>query len=98
MIGVQYKASLACEVRANIRFMNTLRYSTFVDIFKGHIKDLNPYKRYLYAFFEECYPSLIKKFMLEQGITREQILKVFNWLPELGEKEFFREAIQNGEF
>lgn len=49
-------------------------------------------------FFEECYPSLIKKFMAEQNISREEILAIFHKLPERGATLPFREALANGEF
>lgn len=96
--NISNKASLACEVRAGIRFRENLPYQIFVDIFKGEITNIEKYRSNLYAFFEECYPSLIKKFMAEQVITREQIINIFNKLPEQGEKIDFRKAIENGQF
>lgn len=94
-----YPASLACQVRSSIRFKNALPYQTFVDIFKGNIK-YNEYehRKYFLAFFEECYPSLIKDFMAEQNITRKEILSVFCLLPQWGETASFREALVNGKF
>lgn len=95
---IPFRASLACEVRAGIRFRKNLPYQVFVDIFKGRIDDIRHYYRNLYAFFEECYPSLVKKFMAEQSITREEIIEIFNQLPERGEKIDFRKAIEDGRF
>lgn len=91
-------ATLACTVRTNIRFKNEISPQKLVGIFLGHEHDLTPYRLYLYSFFEECYPSLIYKFMAEQGITKQQIMRVFNWLPERGEKQYFREVLARGEF
>lgn len=94
-----HPASLACQVRAAIRFKQELPYQTFADIFKGKIEyQKNQHQKYLLAFFEECYPSLIQKFMKEQGISRSQILGIFSCLPELGVTVRFREALANGEF
>lgn len=53
---------------------------------------------YFYGFFEECSPRLIKRLMAEEDISREQIIAVFDALPEIGEKYFFREVLENGEF
>ena len=36
--------------------------------------------------------------MSEQNITREEILDMFNTLPDLGEKAYFAEAIRDGKF
>ena len=55
--------------------------------------------KYFLAFFEECYPSLIKKFMAEQNITKDEILSVFYLLPpESGAVKMFKEIIDSGEF
>ena len=79
------KATLACVVRTNLRFKHEISPQKLVDIFKGKEKKCSPYFLYLYGFFEECYPSLLHKFMQEQEITRQQILHVFSILPD-GEK------------
>lgn len=93
------KASLACQVRTNIRWKEDISYQTLVKIFKKEIAyDAFFHKQYLLSFFEECYPSLIKKFMAEQAITRQEILDIFRLLPNFGETNRFREALNNGEF
>ena len=68
------------------------------DTFKKKIPLKQEYQRYLYGFFEECYPGLIKKYMTEQNVTRNEIIDIFNLLPEQGEKYKFREALANGKF
>lgn len=94
------RASLACQVRANIRCATEMKYPMMVAIFKNEEQyDESKHEIYFLGFFEECYPKLIKKFMLEQGIKREEILSVFNKLPQsLGETYNFRKALENGEF
>lgn len=93
------KASLACQVRTNLRFNEDISYQTLAQIFKREISyDLKNHQDYLLGFFEECYPSLVKKFMDEQSISRQQILDVFNVLPAFGETYRFREAVEHGEF
>lgn len=96
---MEYKASLACQVRMNIRCKEKMDYQTLVKILKKEIPyDDEKQQRYILGFFEECYPSLIKKMMKEQSLTRDQIIDIFNMLPELGETFKFREAILRGEF
>lgn len=91
-------ASFVCQIRSNVRCEPEMPYSVMTDIFK-QVKPLTKdLYCYFYGFFEECSPSLIKQFMGEQGISREQVLSVFHKLPELGEKAFFQEAIDNGQF
>lgn len=94
------KASFVCQVRSNIRCANEMKYPAMVTIFKNdELYDKEKHERYFLGFFEECYPSLIKKFMQEQNIKREQILSVFYKLPQaLGETYKFRKALENGEF
>lgn len=58
------KASLACQVRANIRCVNEMKYPAMVTIFKNdELYNKEKHERYFLGFFEECYPSLIKRFM-----------------------------------
>ena len=100
MFKLENKASLACQVRTNTRFRDEISYKELADIFKNKvIYDENKYRKYLLAFFEMCYPSLIKKFMVEQNITRNEILNIFNKLPKTyGETFDFYEAVENGKF
>lgn len=97
---MENRASLACQARANIRCMQEMKYPDMVAIFKNKkLYDERVHEIYFLGFFEECYPALIKKFMKEQGIAREQILTIFYKLPqELGETYNFRKALENGEF
>ncbi len=92
-------ASLACQVRAAIRIRDELPYQTMVKIFKKEMP-YNPLKHkiYMLGFFEECSCKLIKAFMKEQNITRDEIIGIYNLLPEFGEISWFKEAVQNGEF
>ena len=94
------KASLACQVRANIRCAKEMQYPMMVAIFKNEERyDEREHEIYFLGFFEECYPKLIKRFMQEQDIKREQILSIYNKLPQaLGETYNFRKALENGEF
>lgn len=98
-MAYEYPASLACQLRAAIRFWEELPYQTMAEIFKKEI----PYNEkkhlcYMLGFFEECDCKLIKAFMLEQNITREQIIDIYSMLPEFGEISCFKDAIKNGEF
>lgn len=96
---MENKASLACQVRTNIRCKNEMSYQTLTRIFTKEISyNKIEHQKYILGFFEECYPLLIKKFMNEQAITRQQVIDLFNLLPDLGETLKFREAVANGEF
>ena len=94
------RASQAVQVRTNIRFKDEISYITLKNVFKDvslYNKELH--MKYFLAFFEECYPSLIKKFMAEQNITKDEILSVFYLLPpESGAVKMFREKIDSGQF
>jgi len=94
------KASLAVQVRTNIRFEKEISYSELCSVFKDiSLFNYEIHLNYFLSFFETCYPSLIKKFMVEQNISREQILAVFNILPvSSGAVLMFKEKIKNGEF
>ena len=93
------KASLACQIRTNIRCEPEMTYQTLAAILRKEIPlNLEIHANYLYGFFEECYPKLMKKFMSEQNILREDIINIFYLLPERGEKNNFRKALINGEF
>lgn len=92
------KYAVACQVRTNIRFNDELPYQVLVQIFKN--KQLyKHYKKYVLSFFEECYPSLIKKMMQEQNVDRKEVIDIFNMLaPTNGELFDFRKAIDDGQF
>jgi hypothetical protein len=93
------RASRACQGRMNIRHSEIMTYQTLTKIFKKEIPYDEPrHLGYLLGFFDECYPSLIKDFMREQNISKEQILDIFNLLPAQGETYDFREALHHGLF
>lgn len=93
------RASLVCQIRMNIRCKKEMDYQTLVKILRKEISyNEKEHQRYILGFFEECYPALIKEFMEEQSLTREEILEFFYGLPELGETFKFREALLAGEF
>ena len=94
------RASQAVQVRTNIRFKDEISYITLKNVFKDvSLYNKEQHMKYFLAFFEECYPSLIKKFMAEQNITKDEILSVFYLLPpESGAVKMFREKIDSGEF
>lgn len=94
------RASQAVQVRTNIRFREEISYVTLKNIFKDvSLYDKEQHMKYFLAFFEECYPSLIKKFMAEQNISRDEILSVFYLLPpESGAVKMFREKMDSGQF
>lgn len=98
MLKDRKRAALVCQIRSNIRCFPELPYQEIIAVFK----ETRPLTRdiycHFYDFFEECSPRLIKRFMAEENITREQIIAIFDALPEIGEKYFFREALENGEF
>ncbi|MBO6293443.1 MAG: hypothetical protein J6N51_14485 [Selenomonas sp.] len=92
-------ASLACQVRAAIRIRDELPYQTMVKIFKKKIPyDPLKHKIYMLGFFEECSSNLIKVFMKEQDISREEIISMYELLPKFGEISWFGEAVRNGDF
>ena len=94
------RASQAVQVRTNIRFKDEISYITLKNVFKDvSLYNKEQHMKYFLAFFEECYPSLIKKFMAEQNITKDEILSVFYLLPpESGAVKMFKEKIDSGEF
>ena len=96
---IKNKASLACQVRMNIRCKKDMPYQTLVKILRNELPYCKEeHQRYLLGFFEECYPSLMKKFMKEQSISRASIINLFNLMPNQGEKYNFEMALRNGEF
>lgn len=97
MTVAAFPASFACQVRMNIRCKKEMSFYELTKIFKKQIPLEKTHFRYLYGFFEECYPSLIKKYMHEQGLTKDQIIYIYNLLPEQGEKAKFSEVIKNGQ-
>jgi hypothetical protein len=96
---IDYRASLACQVRTNIRFGHEISYQTLTKIFKNELPyNKEKHLRYFLGFFEECSPALIKKFMEEQSISRDEIIGIFQQLPDLGETYDFKKALKNGKF
>ena len=87
-----------CQIRSNIRCAPELPYEEIIKVFKGERVLTDDLLWYFIGFFDECSLRLIKSFMEERDISREQILNVFNSLPDIGETYAFREAIKNGEF
>lgn len=98
MLKHRARAALVCQVRSSIRCFPELPYQEIIAVFKGTRPLTRDIYCYFYGFFEECSPRLIKRFMAEEDISREQIIAIFDALPEIGEKYFFREALENGEF
>ena len=92
------RAALVCQVRSSIRCFPELSYQEIIAVFKGARPLTQDIYCYFYGFFEECSPKLIKRFMEEENISRTQIVDIFDSLPELGEKYFFRKAIADGQF
>ena len=91
--------SKAVWVRTNIRFIDTVSIERLVGLLKGDISDTGIKDHfYILAFFEEVYPSLMKKFMAEFSISREQILRMYDIYEEHGEMRAFRKALENGKF
>lgn len=93
-----YKASIACQIRSSIRCFPELPYQELVAVFKNQKPLTKDIYCYFYGFFEECSSNLIKRFMAEHNITRDEIVTIFDKLPEIGEKFFFRKAIEDGKF
>lgn len=92
------RAALVCQVRSSIRCFPELPYQEMIAVFKGIRPLTKDIYCYFYGFFEECSPKLIKRFMEEENISRTQIVNIFDSLPELGEKYFFRKAMADGQF
>ena len=93
------KTARAVWVRTNIRFMDTVSIDHLIDLLKSDTppaggKDLF----YILAFFEEVYPSLMKKFMKEFSISRSHILHLYHSYEGFGEMRKFKEALENGKF
>ena len=92
------RAALVCQVRSSIRCFPELPYQEMIAVFKGIRPLTKDIYCYFYGFFEECSPKLIKRFMEEENISRTQFVNIFDSLPELGEKYFFRKAMADGQF
>ncbi len=104
MLNIPNRYALACQVTTNIRFKTELTWQELKDIFKGQ-KPYNPnlQQKYLLAFFEGCCnrksTKLLKAFMSEQNISRQEILNIFYKLPQTrGETFDMQECIRNGKF
>ena len=96
---IKNRASLACQVRMNIRFKTEMSYQTLAKILRNEIPYCEEqHQRYLLGFFEECYPSLMKKFMQEYSISRSHILYLFHLYEDFGEMRKFKEALADGKF
>lgn len=93
------KAAQAVEVRTNIRFVDAVHADDLAALLKGE-KLFSEIKRkyYILAFFEEVYPSLMKKFMAEFSISRDDILTLYHRYQGEGEMRKFREALADGKF
>ncbi len=98
MLRNRKRAALVCQVRASIRCFPELPYQEIIAVFKGTRPLTSDIYCYFYGFFEECSPRLIKRFMEEENISRKQIVAIFDALPEIGEKYFFKKAMTEGEF
>lgn len=93
------KAAQAVEVRTNIRFVDAISASDLAALLKGkQLFSEKKQKYYILAFFEEIYPSLMKKFMAEFSISRSDILTLYHRYQEEGEMRKFREALADGKF
>ena len=93
------KVAKAVLVRTNIRFVEEVSLEHLIAL----LKSMSPHKDmkdhfYILAFFEEVYPSLMKKFMAEFSISREEILQVYHQYEGHGEMRAFSEALKNGRF
>ena len=96
---MESKISKACQIRSSIRCDKIIPLEILVGIFHGDPNyRLEDYNVYLLGFFEECSPQLIRKFINENSITRDEVLNIFYQLPECGEKFNFNEALKNGNF
>ena len=83
----------------NIRCREDMHYEEISKILKKEISfEDSRHTQYFLGFFENCRPALIKKFMAEQGISRQQVMDVFEHLSKFGEIYKFKQAVANGEF
>lgn len=98
-IQAVHRASLAVQVRMSIRCPVEMDYEELVGILKQRIT-YNPkiHRRYVLGFYEECSPPLMKAFMKEQQIRREEIIELSRKFPTDGEVHDFRKAVSYGEF
>jgi hypothetical protein len=92
-----YDPVKAAEIAVNIRLpFRPLRELT--EVFKKE----KPYRPelcdYFFEFFCELSPGFIKEYMRWADVSREQIIEVFNFLPNQPRKIAFKEALENGEF
>lgn len=94
------KISLAIQSCANMRSDKEISYITLTKLFKNEIPyEPQKYQTYLVDLFEEAFPTLLKKFMVEHNISRNEVLSLFNQLPNyLGQTFKFRKAIEDGKF
>lgn len=87
-----------CQIRANIRCIKEMPYEEIIKVFKGERPLTNDIFCHFIGFFDTCSIRLIKEFMNERNISRDEILKIFYLLPDIGETYDFRQAVKNGEF
>lgn len=87
----------AVETLINIRY-DFMPVAQITAVFQGKEPYSEKYKRALWEFFNEVPVSIMKRYMTEQRISREQIIAIFNILPDAGEKHSFERALQNGKF
>lgn len=93
----QPQPTKAVQSLINIRH-DFMPISEITAVFQGKTPYSEKYRYHLLEFFNEVPPSIMKRYMDEQHLTKEQIIKVFNLLPEGGEKMDFEEALRNGNF
>lgn len=93
------KTALAVQVRMNIRFKKEMSTEKLAALLKKEV----PYheaeeRKYILAFFEEVYPSLMRKFMEEYAVSRDQILRMYEIYADEGCMARFKGALLHGKF
>jgi hypothetical protein len=92
-----YNPTKAAEVLINIR-SDFKPISDLTKVFKGEVPYSQELEYYFFEFFCELSIKHIKEYMTEQEISREQIISVFNKLPNFARKHDFKRALENGCF
>jgi hypothetical protein len=91
-------ASEAVEILINTRSAKETKSSDLVKIFKGQQPYTADFQYPLLEFFCEVPIPLMKRYMNEAEISKQEVIDVFKQLPDLAQKYDFQEALTSGKF
>lgn len=93
----KHQPTRAVQTLINIRH-DFMPVEKITAVFQGKEPYSEKYETHFLEFFNEVPVAIMKRYMTEQGITREQIIAIFNILPDVGEKYDFAEVLNDGKF